>query len=117
MQQKNLLSAFLSVKDILCRYDYYIYTSKRVFRITNTEDRIPHLMGLQYIGPKGAYTGDKGAYLIKKNKLKYSSIERLVRKFYKGTDKQNSVLAMVYGKIDNLHEIESILDQSWIRII
>lgn len=83
MQQKDLLSAFLSIKNILCRYDYFIYTSKRVFRITNTEDRIPHLMGLQYIGPKGAYTGDNGAYLIKKKKLKYSSLERLVRKFYK----------------------------------
>ena len=108
MEPKNLLSIFENTKDILCRYDYYVQTSKRIFKITNTEDRIPHLMGLQYIGPKGKYTGDRGTYLIKKKKLKYSSIEKRIRKYYKGTEKQNSALAMVYGKIDNLYRIREL---------
>ena len=41
--------------------------------------------------------------------LRYDSIEKLIKKFYRGESKQASLLAMVNGKIDNLHRIEDML--------
>lgn len=65
--------------------------------------------GMQYIGRPGMFTGDRGAYMIKKGRLKYDTLEKLVRKYYCGENKQASLLAMVNGKIDNLHRIEDML--------
>ena len=47
--------------------------------------------------------------MIKKQRLKYDSLEKLVRKYYRGKSKQDSMLAMVNGKIDNLYRIEDML--------
>ena len=47
---QSLIDIFQKTKDVLCKYDYYIYTQKRVLHLTNSELKIPHLMGLQYIG-------------------------------------------------------------------
>ena len=41
--------------------------------------------------------------------MKYDSLEKLVRKYYRGENKQASLIAMVNGKIDNLHRIEDML--------
>ena len=70
---------------------------------------IPHLMGLQYIGRADMFTGDRGVYMIKKQRVKYESLEKLVRKYYHGQNKQDSILAMVLGKINNLHKIKDML--------
>lgn len=108
MANRKLLEVFLDTKRILCRNDYYIYIPKRVIHITNTESMIPHLMGMQYVGRPHMFTGDRGAYMIKKERLKYSSIEKLVRKYYRGEGKQLSLLAMIEGKINNLYRIENM---------
>lgn len=47
---QSLIDIFQKTKEVLCKYDYYIYTQKRVLHLTNSELKIPHLMGLQYIG-------------------------------------------------------------------
>lgn len=47
--------------------------------------------------------------MIKKQRLKYTSLEKLVQKYYRGKSKQDSILAMVNGKIDNLYRIEDML--------
>ncbi len=109
MANQKLLETFLDMKQILCRNDYYIHIPKKVIHVTNSENMIPHLMGMQYIGRPDMFTGDKGAYMIKKGRLKYDSLEKLVRKYYRGENKQNSILAMVNGKINNLHKIEDML--------
>lgn len=109
MVNQKLLEVYGDTKRILCKYDYYIHIPKRIIHLTNTENAIPHLMGLQYIGRSDMFTGDKGAYLIKKERLKYDSIEKLIRKYYHGQNKQDSLLEMVRGKIDNLHRIEDML--------
>lgn len=70
--------------------------------MTNSENMIPHLMGMQYIGRPDMFTGDSGAYMIKKKRLKYDSLEKLVQKYYSGKSKQDSMLAMVNGKTDYL---------------
>lgn len=80
MKDTRLLEIFTDAKETLCRYDYYIHTSKRILHLTNTEQKIPHLMGLQYAGKKDMYTGDYGAYSIKKGRIIYNSIEKLVKK-------------------------------------
>ena len=41
-------------------------------------------MGMQYIGRPDMFTGDRGAYIIKKQRLKYDSLEKLVQKYYRG---------------------------------
>ena len=66
-------------------------------------------MGMQYIGRPDMFTGDKGAYMIKKGRLKYDSLEKLVQRYYRGENKQASMLAMIKGKIDNLYRIEDML--------
>ena len=109
MANQKLLEVFLNTKRILCKSDYYIHVPKKIIRVTNSENMIPHLMGMQYIGRPDMFTGDKGAYMIKKGRLKYNSLEKLVQKYYRGKSKQDSMLAMVNGKIDNLYRIEDML--------
>lgn len=109
MANQKLLEVFLNTKRILCRSDYYIHVPKKIIHVTNSENMIPHLMGMQYIGRPDMFTGDKGAYMIKKGRLKYDSLEKLVQKYYRGENKQASMLAMIKGKIDNLYRIEDML--------
>lgn len=42
-------------------------------------------------------------------RLRYDFIEKLIRKYYKRTEKQESLAAMVYGKINNLSRISEML--------
>lgn len=109
MANQKLLEVFLDTKRILCKNDYYIHIPKKIIHVTNSENMIPHLMGMQYVGRTDMFTGDRGVYMIKKGRLKYDSLEKLVRKYYRGENKQASLLAMVNGKIDNLHRIEDML--------
>ncbi|MCX4321262.1 MAG: PBECR4 domain-containing protein [Lachnospiraceae bacterium] len=69
MKDTRLLQIFQSVKDTICKYDYYIHTSKKIIHLSNTEDKIPHLMGLQYADRPKQYTGDFGAYAVKKGRI------------------------------------------------
>lgn len=108
MANQKLLEVFLETKRILCKNDYYIHIPKKMIHVTNTENMIPHLIGMQYVGRSDMFTGDRGAYMIKKGRLKYDSLEKLVRKYYRGENKQASLLAMVNGKIDNLHRIYAV---------
>ena len=87
MKDTRLLDIFNDTRETLCRYDYYIHTPKRIIHLTNTEQKIPHLMGLQYTGKKDMYTGDYGAYSIKKGRITYKSVEKLIRKFYSTEEK------------------------------
>ena len=109
MANQKLLEVFLNTKRIICMNDYYIHIPKKIIHVTNSENMIPHLMGMQYIGKPDMFTGDRGAYMIKKQRLKYASLEKLVQKYYRGKSKQDSMLAMVNGKIDNLYRIEDML--------
>jgi hypothetical protein len=70
---------------------------------------IPHLMGMQYIGRQDMFVGGRGVYMIRSQQLKYDSIKKLVQKYYRGKDKQDSMIAMIYGKIDNLCLIKEML--------
>ena len=72
MKDTRILQILQNVKDTICKYDYYIHTSKKVIHLSNTEDKIPHLMGLQYAGRPKQYTGDFGAYAVKKEGLRCS---------------------------------------------
>lgn len=108
MKDNRLFEIFQRTKDILCKYDYYIYTSKRIIHLTNTEDKIPHLMGLQYAGKPNHYTGDFGAYAIKKGRITMRSIEKLVRKYYRTEEKQRRILEVIHLKLDNLHLVEEM---------
>lgn len=103
MEDTRLLNIFYNTKECLCKYDYYIHTSKRILHLTNSELKIPHLMGLQYIGKGNYYAGDYGVYAIKKGKIKYNSIEKLVRKYYKTKEKQDGILKLIHLKLDNLN--------------
>lgn len=103
MQDTRLLEIFQNVKDTICKYDYYIHTYKRILHLTNTEDKIPHLMGLQYAGKQNQYTGDFGAYAIKKGRITMLSVEKLVRKYYQTEEKQRRILEVIHLKLDNLH--------------
>lgn len=100
---QSLIDIFQNTKDVLCKYDYYIYTPKRVLHMTNSELKIPHLMGLQYIGRPNQYTGDYGVYSIKKKRITHESVEKLVRKYYRTEEKQRLMLEMIYRKLNNLH--------------
>lgn len=44
---QTLLQIFQKTKEVLCKYDYYIQTSKRMLHLTNTEIKVPHLMEMQ----------------------------------------------------------------------
>lgn len=109
MKDKRLLEKFNEAKEILCRYDYYIHIPKKTIHLTNGELKIPHLMGLQYIAKEGMFEGDRGVYMIKSGRLRYDSIEKLIRKYYKRVEQQESIVAMVYGKINNLSRINEML--------
>lgn len=109
MKDTRLLDIFNEVKQILCRYDYYIHTPKKILHLTNGELKIPHLMGLQHIAKEGMFEGNRGIYMIKSGRLRYDSIGKLIRKYYKKTEKQESMAAMVYGKIDNLPRLSKML--------
>ena len=106
MQDKRLFEIFQNTKDIICKYDYYIYTSKRILHLTNTEDKIPHLMGLQYVGRQNQYTGDFGAYAIKKGRITMHSVEKMIKKYYRTEEKQRRILEVVHLKLDNLYLLE-----------
>ena len=99
---RTLLQIFQDTKEVLCRYDYYIQTQKRILHITNSELKIPHLMGMQYLGKPNQFTGDYGAYAIKKQRITMESVEKLVRKYYKTEEKQRQMLEMIHRKLDNL---------------
>lgn len=103
MKNTRLLDIFTETKQILCKYDYYIHTPKKILHLTNSDLKLPHLMGLQYIGKKDLYTGDKGVYAIKKGKLTMDSIEKFVRKFYKSQEKQEQILKLIHLKLDHLY--------------
>ncbi len=109
MKDTRLLDKFNEAKQILCRYDYYIHIPKKILHLTNGELKIPHLMGLQYIAKEGIFEGGRGVYMIKSGRLRYDSIEKLIRKYYKRAEKQESMAAMVYGKINNLPRIKEML--------
>lgn len=102
MKDTRLLKIFQNVKDTICKYDYYIHTSKKIIHLSNTEDKIPHLMGLQYAGRPKQYTGDFGAYAVKKGRITMQSLEKLVRKYYKTEEKQRRILEVIHLKLDNL---------------
>ncbi|MCI8892289.1 MAG: hypothetical protein HFH34_13320 [Eubacterium sp.] len=102
---KTLLQIFLDTKEVLCRYDYYIHTQKRILHLTNSETKIPHLMGMQYLGKPGQFTGDYGVYMIKKQRITMESVEKLVRKYYKPEEKQRRMLEMIHRKLDNIGEL------------
>ncbi len=103
MRVQTLLDIFQNTKEVLCKYDYYIYTTKRVLHLTNSEPKIPHLMGMQYIGRLNQFTGDYGVYSIKKKRITLDSVEKLVRKYYQTEEKQRIMLEMIYRKLNNLH--------------
>lgn len=105
---RTLLDIFQNTKDILCKYDYHIYTTKRVLFLTNSELKIPHLMGMQYIGRPNQFSGDYGAYSIKKKRLTINSIEKLVRKYYRTEEKQKIMLEMIYRKLNNLYLLKEM---------
>ncbi len=105
---QSLFEIFQNTKDILCKYDYDIHTSKRILHLTNSELKVPHLMGLQYVGKTNQFTGDFGVYSIKKKRITHASIEKLVRKYYKTEEKQRVILEMIYRKLDNLSLLENM---------
>ena len=104
MANQKLLEVFLETKRILCKNDYYIHIPKKIIHVTNTENMIPHLMGMQYVGRTNMFTGDKCAYMIKKGRIKYDSLEKLVRKYYRGENKQASLIAMVKSENKKMQE-------------
>ena len=108
MQDTRLVEIFQNAKDTICKYDYYIHTVKYILHLTNTEDKIPHLMGLQYVGKKNQYTGDFGAYAVKKGRITMKSIERLVGKYYRTEEKQRRILEVIHLKLDNLCFLEEM---------
>jgi hypothetical protein len=105
---RTLLQIFQDTKEVLCRYDYYIHTQKRILHLTNSEIKIPHLMGMQYLGKPNQFTGDHGAYAIKKQRITMDSVEKLVRKYYRTDEKQRRMLEMIHRKLYNLGELEEM---------
>lgn len=105
---QTLLEIFQDTKEVLCRYDYYIHTQKRILHLTNSEVKIPHLMGMQYLGKGNQFTGDFGAYAIKKQRVTMQSVEKLVRKYYKAEEKQRRILELIHRKLDNLWELREM---------
>ncbi len=112
---QSILEIFEQLKNVLCQYDYYIYTSRRIFHLTNSELKIPHLMGLQYIGKSNKYTGDYGVYAIKKKIVTHSFINEKIRKNYETEDKRRIIREIIYRKLKNLHLLEKMFS-SYSRI-
>lgn len=105
---QSLLEIFTNTKEVLCKYDYYIYTAKRILHLTNSELKIPHLMGLQYVGGHNQFTGDYGVYSIKKRKITHNTIEKLINRHYKTEEKRRLMLELIYRKLNNLHLLENM---------
>ena len=99
---RTLLQIFQNTKEVLCKYDYYIQTPKRILHLTNTDIKVPHLMGMQYLGGPNQFTGEYGVYAIKKQRITLESVEKLVGKYYKTEEKQRRMLEMIHRKLDNL---------------
>ncbi len=110
MKDTRLLAIFQNAKETLCKYDYYIHTSKKIIHLSNTEDKLPHLMGLQYAGRPNQYTGDFGAYAIKKGRITMQSIDKLVGKYYRTEEKRRRILEVIHLKLDNLHLLPEMFD-------
>lgn len=108
MKDTRLLEIFNQTKKVLCQHDYYIHTPKRILHLTNTELKLPHLMGLQYVGKKDMFTGDYGAYAIKKGRVTMPSIEKLVRRYYDTQEKQDKILKMIHLKLDYLYLLDEM---------
>ena len=108
MKDTRLLKIFNDTKDVLCKYDYYIHTSKRILHLTNSELKIPHLMGLQYVGRPNQYAGDFGVYAVKKGRITLESLEKLVKKYYKTKEKQDRMLKLIHLKLDYLYLLPEI---------
>lgn len=60
-------------------------------------------MGIQYMGRLNQFTGDYGVYSIKKRRITFNSIEKLVKKYYRTEEKQRLILEIIYRKLNNLH--------------
>ena len=103
---KSLFDIFQKTKNTLCKYDYYIYTSKSVIHLTNSELKIPHLMGLQYVGRQNRFTGDFGVYAIKKMLLAegIQADDKLLREIIKVNLKFGK-----YHLLQELRELSSML--------
>ena len=69
--------------------------------MTNSELKISHLMGLQYVGRPNQFSGASGVYAIKKGKITNESIEKLVKKYYRTEEKQSMIREMIYRKLNN----------------
>lgn len=102
MKDQRLLNIFQDAKKTLCENDYYIHVPKKIIHITNREDQIPHLMGLQYVGRPGQFVGDYGAYAVKKGKMIFPSLEKLIEKYYRDKKKQKKILELIHLKLNNL---------------
>ena len=50
MKDTRLLQIFQNVKDTICKYDYYIRTSKEIIHLSNTEDKIEKMLRASGIG-------------------------------------------------------------------
>lgn len=109
MKDTRLLKIFNDTKDVLCKYDYYIHTAKRILHLTNTELKIPHLMGLQYVGRPNQYAGDFGVYAVKKGRITLESLEKLVKKYYKTKEKQDRMLKLIHLKLDYLYLLPEMI--------
>ena len=108
MQDTRLFEIFQNTKEVLCKYNYYIHMPKKILYLTNTEDKIPHLMGLQYAGKPKQHTGDLGTYLIKKGKITMKSVEKLVNKYYRTEEKRRRIFEVIHLKLDNLQFLEEM---------
>ena len=54
-------------------------------------------MGKQYLGKPNQFTGDFGAYAIKKQRVTMESVKKLVRKYYKTEEKRRRMLEIEMG--------------------
>jgi len=107
---KTLIDIFEETKKTLCQNDYYIYTSKKIFHLTNTELKIPHLMGLQHASQK--LSGDYGVYAIKHNKINHNKLARLIDKNYNTKEKQDKTTKNIYLKLDNLYLLPDMFNSN-----
>lgn len=57
---QSIIGIFQKTKEVLCKYDYHIYTSKKVLHLINSELKIPHLMEVQYVDRPNQFTGTLG---------------------------------------------------------
>ena len=112
MKDTRLFKIFNDIKDVLCKNDYYIHTAKRILHQINTELKIPHLMGLQYVGRPNQYTGDFGVYAVKKGRITLKSLEKLIKKYYKT---KGNIKIVREDKINKHNEVINQREQAYIR--